>query len=41
MIKGKMVAAGSVEALAREKFGCERKNSLEEIYMKISRRFDS
>jgi len=35
MIKGRMVAAGSVEALAREKFGVgEEKFTLEEIYMK-------
>ena len=35
MIKGKMVAAGSIEALAREKFGVgEEKFTLEEIYMK-------
>lgn len=35
MIKGKMVAAGSIEALAREKFGVgEEKYALEEIYMK-------
>ena len=35
MIKGKMVAEGSVEALAKEKFGVgEEKYSLEEIYMK-------
>lgn len=35
MIKGKMVAEGSIEALAREKFGLgEEKYTLEEIYMK-------
>jgi len=35
MIKGKMVAEGSIEALAREKFGVgEEKYALEEIYMK-------
>jgi ABC-2 type transport system ATP-binding protein len=35
MIKGKMVAEGSIDALAREKFGVgEEKYSLEEIYMK-------
>jgi len=35
MIKGRMVAAGSVETLAREKFGVgEEKFTLEEIYMK-------
>ncbi len=35
MIKGRMVAEGSVEALAREKFGVgEEKFTLEEIYMK-------
>jgi len=35
MIKGRMVAAGSVEALAREKFGVgEERFTLEEIYMK-------
>ncbi len=35
MIKGKMVAEGSIEALAREKFGVgEQRYTLEEIYMK-------
>jgi ABC-2 type transport system ATP-binding protein len=35
MIKGRMVAEGSIEALAREKFGVgEEKFTLEEIYMK-------
>jgi len=35
MIKGKMVGEGSIEALAREKFGVgEEKYTLEEIYMK-------
>jgi ABC-2 type transport system ATP-binding protein len=35
MIRGKMVAEGSIEALAREKFGLgDEKYSLEEIYMK-------
>jgi ABC-2 type transport system ATP-binding protein len=35
MIKGKMVAEGSVDALRREKFGVgEKQYSLEEIYMK-------
>jgi len=35
MIKGKMVAEGSIDALAREKFGLgEEKFTLEEIYMK-------
>lgn len=35
MIKGKMVAEGSIETLAREKFGVgEEKYALEEIYMK-------
>lgn len=35
MIKGKMVAEGSIESLAREKFGFgEKEYSLEEIYMK-------
>jgi len=35
MIKGKMVAEDSIEALAREKFGVgEEKYTLEEIYMK-------
>jgi ABC-2 type transport system ATP-binding protein len=35
MIKGKMVAVGSVESLALEKFGVDEKEySLEEIYMK-------
>jgi ABC-2 type transport system ATP-binding protein len=35
MIKGKMVAQGSIEDLAREKFGVgEEKFTLEEIYMK-------
>ena len=35
MIKGRMVAEGSVETLAREKFGVgEEKFTLEEIYMK-------
>jgi ABC-2 type transport system ATP-binding protein len=35
MIKGKMVAEGSVEALAKEKFGVgEEKYTLEEVYMK-------
>jgi len=35
MIKGKMVAEDSIEALAREKFGVgEEKYTLEEVYMK-------
>ena len=35
MIKGKMVAEGSIEALSEEKFGVgEEKYTLEEIYMK-------
>jgi ABC-2 type transport system ATP-binding protein len=35
MIRGRMVAEGSVEALAREKFGVGEENfTLEEIYMK-------
>ncbi len=35
MIKGKMVAEGSIEALAREKFGVgDEKYTLEEVYMK-------
>jgi ABC-2 type transport system ATP-binding protein len=35
MIKGKMVALGTIEALAKEKFGVgEDRYSLEEIYMK-------
>lgn len=35
MIAGKMVAEGSIEALAKEKFGVgEKRYSLEEIYMK-------
>ncbi|MFC1825073.1 ABC transporter ATP-binding protein [Thermodesulfobacteriota bacterium] len=35
MIRGKMVAEGSIEALAKEKFGIgEREYTLEEIYMK-------
>jgi ABC-2 type transport system ATP-binding protein len=35
MIKGKMVAEDSIEALAREKFGVgEERYTLEEIYMK-------
>jgi hypothetical protein len=35
MIKGKMVAEDSIEALAREKFGVgDEKYTLEEIYMK-------
>ena len=35
MIKGKMVAEGSVESLAKEKFGVDEKEySLEEVYMK-------
>jgi len=35
MIKGEMVAEGSIEALAKEKFGVgEKEYSLEEIYMK-------
>jgi ABC-2 type transport system ATP-binding protein len=38
MIRGKMVAEGSIEALAREKFGLgEEQYSLEEIYMKYFR----
>ena len=38
MIRGKMVAEGSIEALAREKFGLgEEHYSLEEIYMKYFR----
>ncbi len=35
MIKGKMVATGSIDALAKEKFGLgDEKYALEEIYMK-------
>ncbi|UCF83058.1 MAG: ABC transporter ATP-binding protein [Desulfobacteraceae bacterium] len=35
MIQGKMVAVGSIESLAKEKFGVgDKKYSLEEIYMK-------
>ena len=35
MINGKMIADGSIESLAREKFGVgEKEYSLEEIYMK-------
>ena len=35
MIKGKMVAQGKMEALAKEKFGIGTENySLEELYMK-------
>ena len=35
MIKGKMVAEGSIDALAKEKFGVDGKEySLEETYMK-------
>ena len=35
MIKGEMVAEGSIEALAEERFGVGReKYTLEEIYMK-------
>jgi ABC-2 type transport system ATP-binding protein len=35
MMRGKMVAQGSIESLAREKFGVEEeKRALEEIYMK-------
>jgi len=35
MINGRMVAAGSIENLAQEKFGVgEKRYSLEEIYMK-------
>jgi hypothetical protein len=35
MIKGKMVAEGSIDELAEEKFGVgEEKYTLEEIYMK-------
>jgi len=38
MIRGKMVAEGSIEALAREKFGLgDEQYSLEEIYMKYFR----
>jgi ABC-2 type transport system ATP-binding protein len=38
MIKGKMVAEGSIDALRREKFGVgEEQYSLEEIYMKYFR----
>lgn len=38
MIRGKMVAQGSIEALAREKFGIDEKEySLEEVYMKYFR----
>jgi ABC-2 type transport system ATP-binding protein len=38
MIRGKMVAEGSIETLAREKFGLgEEQYSLEEIYMKYFR----
>ncbi len=38
MLKGKMVAEGSVDALAREKFGVgEEQYTLEEIYMKYFR----
>jgi hypothetical protein len=35
MIQGEMVAEGSIESLAKEKFGVgEKEYSLEEIYMK-------
>ena len=35
MINGRMVAEGSVESLAKEKFGVDEKEySLEEVYMK-------
>jgi hypothetical protein len=35
MIQGEMVAEGSIESLAKEKFGVgDKKYSLEEIYMK-------
>jgi ABC-2 type transport system ATP-binding protein len=35
MIRGQMVAEGSIESLAKEKFGLDEKEySLEEIYMK-------
>lgn len=35
MLDGRMIAEGSIETLAREKFGVDEKNySLEEIYMK-------
>jgi ABC-type multidrug transport system ATPase subunit len=35
MIRGKMVAEGSIETLAKEKFGVgEKQYSLEQIYMK-------
>ena len=38
MIRGKMVAEGSIDALAREKFGLgDEQYSLEEIYMKYFR----
>jgi ABC-2 type transport system ATP-binding protein len=38
MIRGKMVAEGTIDALAREKFGLgEEQYSLEEIYMKYFR----
>jgi len=35
MIEGKMVAVGTIEELAREKLGVDRKEyTLEELYMK-------
>jgi hypothetical protein len=35
MIKGRMVATGSIDTLAKEKFGLgDKEYSLEEIYMK-------
>ena len=38
MLNGKMIAEGSIESLAKEKFGVgEKKYSLEEIYMKYFR----
>jgi ABC-2 type transport system ATP-binding protein len=38
MIKGKMVAEGTIESLAKDKFGVDEKEySLEEIYMKYFR----
>lgn len=38
MIKGRMVAEGSIDSLAKEKFGVDEKEfSLEEIYMKYFR----
>jgi ABC-2 type transport system ATP-binding protein len=38
MIKGRMVASGTIDALAKEKFGVgEDRYSLEEVYMKYFR----